>query len=432
MAKKENKVGGIRDSFVYFIALALVILAGVVVAQNVYHTPDEIFPYGIGTFATGNFTFNNSLFVKDTAGIGTTHPNTTLQINSSNALGAFSIVNRTHQWFFVNNLGRVGIGVASPADKLEVAGAVRFGTDTFTTGQARAYTTAVSGLVLTGEAGTTSDFLITESAGSNLISSPVGTTDVAVENGALGIGLTNPTARLEVTNSSDNVAVARFVASSGTQNNDIVWIGSGDQDGSYNLLKIDYGASYASNAVTVEGDGQVGLGDTNPAYQLDILSAGNGPNEVLNLEDANSGCTFDTDAGTPACVSDERTKKDITEMDIADSLDKIIKLRPVSFRHKNQSYDAPLQYGFIAQDVQKVLPNLVSTATLPNYDFEVLTLDKQDLITWVVGAIKELSHKFGKLEKSTGITIYDTETNEPYCIYIANGKMKYTKGKCPE
>src|SRR3989344_3592429 len=185
MAKKENKVGGIRDSFVYFIALALVILAGIVVAQNVYHTPDEIFPYGIGTFATGNFTFNNSLFAKDTLGVGTTHPNTTLQINSSNALGAFSIVNRTHQWFFVNNLGRVGIGATSPADKLEVAGAIRFGTDTFTTGQARAYTTAVSGLVLTGEAGTTSDFLITESAGSNLISSPVGTTDVAVENGAL-------------------------------------------------------------------------------------------------------------------------------------------------------------------------------------------------------------------------------------------------------
>jgi len=94
----------------------------------------------------------------------------------------------------------VGIGTASPNDKLEVNGAIRFGTDVLVVNQARAYTTGVSGLVITGEAGSSTDFDITESAGYSIIQNPAGTFDLALVMGGgdVGVGTTSPTEKLDV------------------------------------------------------------------------------------------------------------------------------------------------------------------------------------------------------------------------------------------
>jgi trimeric autotransporter adhesin len=58
---------------------------------------------------------------------------------------------------------------------------------------------------------------------------------------------------------------------------------------------------------------------------------------------------------TITAISDRRRKKDITTSNLG--LEFVLKLKPVSFRKTNE--DETLRYGFIAQDVEEVLPESV-------------------------------------------------------------------------
>jgi hypothetical protein len=62
--------------------------------------------------------------------------------------------------------------------------------------------------------------------------------------------------------------------------------------------------------------------------------------------------------------SDRTLKENINQLGLDSGLSVIEKLNPVSYTWKDKSLGTGLQYGFIAQDVQKVLPTLVSE--IPN------------------------------------------------------------------
>ncbi len=55
--------------------------------------------------------------------------------------------------------------------------------------------------------------------------------------------------------------------------------------------------------------------------------------------------------------SSRRTKREIR--DIADASDRLLDLRPVTFRYKAHGAEAPIRYGLIAEEVAEVLPELV-------------------------------------------------------------------------
>ena len=57
-------------------------------------------------------------------------------------------------------------------------------------------------------------------------------------------------------------------------------------------------------------------------------------------------------------ASDKRLKQDITP--IKRSLQKVLSLRPVTWYWKSDSKKESLQYGFIAQEVEKIFPEMVS------------------------------------------------------------------------
>jgi hypothetical protein len=63
--------------------------------------------------------------------------------------------------------------------------------------------------------------------------------------------------------------------------------------------------------------------------------------------------------GTIKGSSDARLKTNINTM--TGSLNNIMKLRGVTFNWKTTSNPSQTQYGFIAQEVEKVLPDLVGT-----------------------------------------------------------------------
>jgi len=89
--------------------------------------------------------------------------------------------------------------------------------------------------------------------------------------------------------------------------------------------------------------------------------------------------------------SDIRLKNNVEN--ITNGLEIINKLRPVSFTWKNNNKKT---IGFIAQEVEEILPELVRDTTL---DDKIIKTIKQDkLISYIVDSIKNISTRLKKYE----------------------------------
>jgi len=128
------------------------------------------------------------------------------------------------------------------------------------------------------------------------------------------------------------------------------------------------------------------LGSSSNTAQIQVLnSAGNG---------VWTGTSF---VGT----SDEKLKKNI-EANEEKAIDKIKELRVVDFNWKREDDKANKHTGFIANEVEKVIPSAVSRAIIPDEkkseQEETLFLDKTEFIPYLVKAVQELSEKVETLE----------------------------------
>lgn len=85
--------------------------------------------------------------------------------------------------------------------------------------------------------------------------------------------------------------------------------------------------------------------------------------------------------------SDKRLKKDITPLDKA--TDMIRRLKPVQYEWKRDVGQGRL--GFLAQDIEKLLPELVHTDSESGYK----KVDYSGLIPILVGAVQELNSRVG-------------------------------------
>jgi len=96
-------------------------------------------------------------------------------------------------------------------------------------------------------------------------------------------------------------------------------------------------------------------------------------------------------------VSDEREKKDIYQ--ISESLDRILELRPTKFTWIETNKE---DVGFIAQEVEKVIPEVVETTRgfiNTGDDKERKTISYPKLIPYLVDTIKTLTQRIEELEK---------------------------------
>lgn len=120
---------------------------------------------------------------------------------------------------------------------------------------------------------------------------------------------------------------------------------------------------YVSGSGSVQavfaGNGSVGIGTATPADKLQVLGD-------IRVGTGTTGCVKDADgtiiAGT--CSSDRRLKKGITPF--AFTLDKLTRLQPVHFHWRGDEYPdrhfgTAESFGLVAQDVEGVLPELVTT-----------------------------------------------------------------------
>jgi|GEM_PF-4867093 len=147
-----------------------------------------------------------------------------------------------------------------------------------------------------------------------------------------------------------------------------------------------------SNGGVVFGGGsaEIGPGNVHIAKKLGIKTLN--PAFDISVE----GTAGKTGGGSWAVFSDQRLKKNIVS--VTGSLDTISALRPVNFEYTAKdhfSYTPGLQSGFVAQEVQQVIPQWVNTAE-DGYFY----LDQKGYEALIVDAIQELrAEKDAEIEK---------------------------------
>ena len=202
----------------------------------------------------------------------------------NNSSGTTKVLLDSNSASYLNG-GNVGIGSATPTDKLDVAGAARFTSNvSFDSGKAgRIYKASNHGLAIQGVAGSENDFAMFTPAGQLKIVVPTGTNDLVFnrDNGKVGIGtaapaselhiyenstIANSAAGLTIENDGTGDAIAQFLITGQRR-----WvIGADNSDG--DKFKIASDIDLATNSIfVIDGsNGNVGIGITTPTAKLHV------------------------------------------------------------------------------------------------------------------------------------------------------------------
>jgi hypothetical protein len=148
-----------------------------------------------------------------------------------------------------------------------------------------------------------------------------------------------------------------------------LWVQSGGTTGSYTIADFRNGSNTPSLQVLANNN-------------VVVASLGTG------LVYSNGGVLTSTNP------SHERLKENIE--DLSWGLADVLALRPVSYKWKTDKIEQGTQYGFIAQEVQSVMPELIRE--FESADGTRLGLEKEGIYAAMVKAIQELTARVAALE----------------------------------
>ncbi len=224
-------------------------------------------------------------------------------------------------------------------------------------------------------------------------------------NKRLGIGTTSPGAHLEVIDHalfnrvSEWGTLATFRKSYTASNNEDLYINfekqttAGGPFTRYGYIQLGTGGfkiipEQGTNLLLAPLGGNVGIGTTAPGYLLHVSRSTDG--DVAGFTDANGTCTINPTNTALICSSDIRAKEVIGSL--SGSLEKIMALNPIIYRWKNQT-DNALRFGFGAQEVEEIIPELVLTASDGSKSLNYI-----GFTPFLVNAIQELSKQIEGLK----------------------------------
>ena len=125
------------------------------------------------------------------------------------------------------------------------------------------------------------------------------------------------------------------------------------------------------------------------------FNVGKSASNVFNIVDNNNiGVYMASDGNSMTSTSDERLKTDIESLD--DPTEKLMQLKPCTYKWKTQEDDKK-HVGFIAQEVEEVLPELVNETTYPD-GASYKGVATSDLIPYLIKSIQERQLRINKLE----------------------------------
>src|ERR1022692_1322810 len=151
-------------------------------------------------------------------------------------------------------------------------------------------------------------------------------------------------------------------------------------------------SSSGTSELMVASSGNVGIGTTSAQYLLQVGSASVASGTVARFQNANGTCDINPTTNTLACSSDERLKKNITPM--TDDLAQVMALQPVYFNWNAENAGTPQHPGFIAQQVQQIMPEVVSTDPATG----LLSMGYSGLVPAVVSAMQQMQTEITTLQ----------------------------------
>jgi hypothetical protein len=192
-------------------------------------------------------------------------------------------------------------------------------------------------------------------------------------SGTIGIGNTTTNRKLDIFQSQDDVNGGLGIANSSIGSRLNLFLDSS------NNAHI-YSGGTGNNKLILNATGNVGIGTTNPGYKLQVGTAGDGTEARANAWNT---------------LSDNRLKTNLTPL--SDPLSLINSIHAYHFNW-NIGTDTRRQFGTLAQEVETVLPEVVSTdqAGFKSLDYSKLSIlaisgiqQQQQQINGLIASLKD-------------------------------------------
>lgn len=267
--------------------------------------------------------------------------------------------------------GEVGIGTTSPASRLDIQG------DSNITSRLSLTRTDVGRTtVLSANADSPACPFVGSQSDDNFAIYTNNSAKMLIDtNGNVGIGTTEPDFLLDLVQNGGGVQLqmGRSNTNPGT-----AWMGA-DING-FHLGVGEYAAAGGNvgdpNGFTVSATGNVGIGTATPSSKLEVDGDIKAAGDVIAFS-----------------ASDQRLKNNISN--ITNPISKLNQINGVNFEwSKDQSIHSGKDVGVIAQDVQKVLPEVVTERQDGN-----LAVKYEKIIPLLVEAIKDQQKQIEELKK---------------------------------
>jgi hypothetical protein len=404
--------------------------------------PDATGDWNLDFYTSSNWEdLTNRMRITDNGkvGIGTTSPTEMLTLNGSSPTGypTISLINTInpsewHIWpidagdlrirddtnsldvmTFDQGTGRVGIGTTGPTYDLDVSGNGRFTSDLVVQGDVGIGDTTpnkpleVKGVARVSRIGYDQNYIDIESpstyqrisSSNNLLIDSGGILSLQPTGGYVGIGIDPPLYDLDVSGTgyfSNAIGVGVDPSSTysiyanngrayGIRAHGSTMGGRFEDSGGTSRTYAAYGnyGIYTNLGSMNYFLGDVGIGITSPTVALDVSGAGEFTSSVT--------------ASAFYYSSDKELKMDVKKINSA--LEDIKKLEGIEFKWKENGEKS---YGLIAQDVEKIYPELVGTREVfnetTNETKTYKTVQYGNLVAPLIESVKELDEKDSDLE----------------------------------